>query len=508
MPEVWQKKYYLTISIPTPSTELTSLSRDEKLLIRDRVEPISNPIMNFAEIWQASLGELELTLSKANFTTWFKNTFIANVDNGRAIICVPNTFTKAWLEKKYHESVIKALRNATNNEVREATYRVEVKNTTVLSSLAPTHTEVMQDKTDGLNFHDAGMSEEAAGDSALNPRYTFEGFVVGKTNELAHAAAMAVATQPGKTYNPLFIYGGSGLGKTHLLHAVGNHLAQKFQDIKILYVTCERFTNDFIQAVRGGRGKEFKDFYRNVDVLMVDDIQFIGGKESTQEEFFHTFNALHQANKQLVLTSDRAPKDIQALENRLQTRMEWGMMTDISAPDFETRVAILNAKLHEKSINLDSDVQRYIAGTVQSNVRELEGALNKILAYHQFKNITPTLDSVQSLLQSYIPSMPKRNITPRRLLEIVTAYFDLTLDELLSKNREQRLAFPRQIAMYLLRSEAKCSFPAIGEHVGGRDHTTAMHACSKISELLKADEQLKQDLSLIREKLYACKTAE
>lgn len=457
--------------------------------------------MDNNEIWRAALGELELTLSKANFTTWFKNTYVASFDNTRAVIAVPNTFTKAWLEKKYHESIVRSLRNVTQANIREVTYRVEVRNTTPLQQFADqietTHI-VAEDTPQETNPN----QPQQTNDVGLNPRYKFDSFVVGKTNELAHAAAMAVSAKPGDVYNPLFIYGGSGLGKTHLLQAVGHHLMENNNQIKILYVTCEKFTNDFIQAVRGGRGKDFKDIYRNVDVLLMDDIQFIAGKESTQEEFFHTFNTLHQNNKQIVITSDRSPKDIQGLENRLLSRFEWGMITDVSSPDFETRVAILEAKTRDKNLQLSSEILRYVAGTVQLNVRELEGALNKIVAYHQFKNTSPSLESVQSLLQSFVPNVPKRNITPRRLIEIVTAYYDLTLDEIMGKSREQRLAFPRQIAMYLLREEGKCSFPSIGDHVGGRDHTTAMHACSKISDLLKTDEQLRRDINLIREKLY------
>jgi len=457
--------------------------------------------MDNNEIWRAALGELELTLSKANFTTWFKNTYVASFDNTRAVIAVPNTFTKAWLEKKYHESIVRSLRNVTQANIREVTYRVEVRNTTPLQQFADqietTHI-VAEDTPQETNPN----QPQQTNDVGLNPRYKFDSFVVGKTNELAHAAAMAVSAKPGDVYNPLFIYGGSGLGKTHLLQAVGHHLMENNNQIKILYVTCEKFTNDFIQAVRGGRGKDFKDIYRNVDVLLMDDIQFIAGKESTQEEFFHTFNTLHQNNKQIVITSDRSPKDIQGLENRLLSRFEWGMITDVSSPDFETRVAILEAKTRDKNLQLSSEILRYVAGTVQLNVRELEGALNKIVAYHQFKNTSPSLESVQSLLQSFVPNVPKRNITPRRLIEIVTAYYDLTLDEIMGKSREQRLAFPRQIAMYLLREEGKCSFPSIGDHVGGRDHTTAMHACSKISDLLKTDELLRRDINLIREKLY------
>jgi len=343
---------------------------------------------------------------------------------------------------------------------------------------------------------------EGVGSIGLNPRYTFESFVVGKTNELAHASAMAVSASPGLTYNPLFIFGGVGLGKTHLLQAIGHHVLKDKPNAKILYVTCERFTNDFIQSVRGGRGKEFKDTYRNLDVLLLDDIQFIAGKDSTQEEFFNTFNTLHQLNKQIVITSDRSAKDIPGLEARIVSRVEWGMTADISSPDFETRVAILQGKSNEKNYKLSMDILRYIAGTIQSNVRELEGALNKVIAYHQFKSAEPTMESVQNLLQSFVPNIPKRNITPRKLLEIVTAYYDIRMEELLGKSREQRLAYPRQIAMYLLREEAKCSFPAIGKQIGSRDHTTAMHACNKINGLLKKDEQLQRDLNIMREKLY------
>ncbi|MFZ2804738.1 MAG: chromosomal replication initiator protein DnaA [Patescibacteria group bacterium] len=460
--------------------------------------------MDLNETWQATLGELELTLSKANFTTWFKNTFISSLENGRVVISVPNTFTKAWLEKKYHEPIVKALRNVTSNGVREVTYRVEVRNTTPLQQFADQIESNHQvEEAESFRVADPSSSVPSHTDIGLNPRYIFPSFVVGKANELAHAAAMAVAAKPGEAYNPLYIYGGSGLGKTHLLQAIGHHVLESNPNAKVLYVTSERFTNEFIQAVRGGRGKEFKDMYRNVDVLLIDDIQFIAGKESTQEELFHTFNTLHQNNKQLVISSDRAPKDIQSLETRMLTRFEWGMITDVSAPDFETRVAILEAKAREKNIQLNPEILRYIAGTVQMNVRELEGALNKIIAYHQFKNTPATMESVQSLLQSFVPNAPKRTITPRRLIEIVVGYYDLSLEEILGKSREQRLAYPRQIAMYLLREEAKCSFPAIGTQLGGRDHTTAMHACSKISGLVKTDETLRRDIAMLREKLYA-----
>ena len=459
--------------------------------------------MDLQEMWQATLGELELTLSKANFTTWFKNTFISSYDNNRIVISVPNTFTKAWLEKKYHEPIVRALRNVTSNAVREVTYRVEVRNTTQLAQFAEQAETTRPAFSEPSTDFSQQNSQAPVSDVGLNPRYRFDAFIVGKSTELAHAAAMSAAANPGKSYNPLYIYGESGLGKTHLLQAIGHHILASKPDSKVMYVTCERFTNEFINAVRGGRGKEFKETYRNVDVLLVDDIQFLTGREGTQDEFFHTFNTLQQLDKQMVFSSDRSPKDIQGLEPRLRTRFEWGMTCDVSSPDFETRVAILEAKSRERRVDLGNEILRYIAGTIQMNVRELEGALNKILAYHQFKNTTATMESVQTLLQSFVPNMPKRTITPRRLIEIVVGYYDLSLEEILGQSREQRLAYPRQIAMYLLREEAKCSFPAIGTHLGGRDHTTAMHACGKINTLLKTNEQLKRDIGLIREKLYA-----
>jgi len=459
--------------------------------------------MDLQALWQVALGELELTLSKANFTTWFKNTFISCFENGKIVVAVPNTFTKAWLEKKYHDAIARALRNATNQNVREVTYRVEVKNTTVL----PLEHLVAELENAAPSREIHAETSEPVNDLGLNPRYVFQNFVVGKNNELAHAACMAVAAEPGKVYNPLFLYGGVGMGKTHLLQAIGQHVLQLKPTARVRYVTCERFTNEFINSVRHGRASEFKDMYRNVDVLLIDDIQFLTGKEGTQEEFFHTFNALHQNNKQIVIASDRPPKEIQTLENRMLSRLEWGMIADITKPDFETRVAILQSKARDKNHPLSTEILHAIAGNIQSNVRELEGALNKIIAYHQFKNIQPTLASVQILLQSFIPQVCKRNVTPRHLLEIIGTYYEVPMDQLLGKSRERRFAFPRQVAMYLLREEIKCSFPAIGEHLGSRDHTTAMHACDKIGGLVVNDEQLRRDLSLLRERLYSEATA-
>jgi len=456
--------------------------------------------MNTEELWQAALGELELKLSKANFTTWFKNTFVISLESGDVIVGVPNTFTKAWLEKKYHKDITASIQNLASVPVKGVVYRVETRQS------APQPIPAEEEVFDVPAFSETESSATTSGgseDPSLNPKYIFTSFVVGKQNELAHAAAQAVAAQPGDVYNPLFIYGGVGLGKTHLLQAIGHERVKQHPNTRVLYVTCEKFTNDFIHAVRTGHAKEFKDAYRNVDVLLVDDIQFITGKEGTQEEFFHTFNALHQENKQIVISSDRPPKAIPALENRLLSRFEWGMMADVGSPDFETRIAILEAKSREKSYLLDREILHHVATIVQSNIRELEGALNKIIAFHQFKNIDPTIDSVKPMLASFQPAKSRKNITPKQLIQTVAAYYDIAIEEVLSKSREKRLAFPRQIIMYIMREEMKSSYPQIGQELGGRDHTTAMHAYDKISNILEEDEKLQHDLELIKQRLYA-----
>ncbi|KKR57239.1 MAG: chromosomal replication initiator protein DnaA [Candidatus Uhrbacteria bacterium GW2011_GWE2_40_58] len=464
--------------------------------------------MNTNELWQAVLGELELTLSKANFTTWFKNTFIVSFeDDGIVVVGVPNLFTHAWLEKKYHKQIIQSLQNLTENKIKNVTYRVETHQ--VEPQIVPTQetitTEIEETPytyTNQRATYPSPSNGFRSGEFSLNGKYTFSSFVVGKQSELAHAAAQAVSNQPGGVYNPLFIYGGVGLGKTHLLQAVGNELLRKNPSTRILYVTCERFTNDYINAVRSGQAREFKNRYRTVDVLLVDDIQFITGKEGTQEEFFHTFNQLYQNNKQIIISSDRPPKAIPTLEKRLISRFECGMMADVGSPDFETRVAILDLKCKEKAFHLSREILHHVATIVQSNVRELEGALNKIIAFHQFKNISPSVDTIKPILSSFSPQNTKKNVTPRHLIHTVAQYFEIKTDDLLGKSREKRLAFPRQIVMYLMREEMKASYPSIGTELGGRDHTTAMHAYDKITNCLEEDEKLQHDLELIKQQLY------
>lgn len=454
---------------------------------------------NKDKIWEKTLGELELLISKANFTTWFKNTFIADIENNDVVIGVPNAFTKVWLEKKYHEQILSALENVLSKNNLQIIYRVITKDKS---------TNISQEniKESAPQIENAAKNNRPHTDVVtkfgLNSQYTFESFVVGPGNELAQAAAHAAAGQPGAIYNPLFIYGGVGLGKTHLVQAVGNYILTKDPSKKVLYINSEKFTNDFIFAIKSGQTDKFKQTYRNVDVLLIDDIQFIAGKEQTQEEFFHTFNALHQNNKQIVISSDRPPKAIREIENRLISRFEWGMIADISAPDFETRVAILQIKAQEKKYKLDKEIINYVAETIQENIRELEGALNRIIAFHQLNNTTPTLDSVKSILGGISANHKRAGLTPKKLLHSVSIFYDISIESLLGSSRKKELVIPRQIAMFLMREELKASYPNIGQEIGGRDHTTAMHACIKVSTLMESDDKIKNDILVLRQKIY------
>jgi len=445
--------------------------------------------MNNDQLWQAVLGEIELNLSKANFTTWFKNTFISSFEEEKIIIGVPNTFTKAWLEKKYYKEILEALKNINNKEIKEIYFKVETKKTGIVESLFK--------KTKKEEFTNGNTPVNRFG---LNARYNFTGFIVGKGNELAHAACQAVAANPGRAYNPLFIYGGVGLGKTHLIQAIGHEISKTTD--KILYVTCEKFTNDYIQSVRNGKAKEFKDQYRNVDLLIVDDIQFMAGKDGTQEEFFHTFNELHQINKQIVITSDRPPKSIPALEKRLLSRFEWGMIADITQPDVETRIAILEAKCREKNYPLNDQILNYIANSIQNNIRELEGALTRLIAFYEFNNTTPTLESAKNVLSGLMSSFQSKSASPKTIVDAVSKFYDVDIKDITGKSRKKELVKPRQITMYLMREESNTSFPTIGQEIGGRDHTTAMHACTKIGKEVQTNEKTKQEIDSIKQLIY------
>ena len=452
---------------------------------------------NYEKEWQSVLGELELLISRANFTTWFQNTFILENNDQEVVIGVPNAFTKVWLEKKYHQSISKALTNVLAKSNLQVVYRVSNKENLPNTSKKTSNSQ--KTKTEGVNnFNEPKIFNKFG----INPKYTFQNFIVGPGNELAQAAAVAAAQKPGELYNPLFIYGGVGLGKTHLVQAVGNYILAKDSQKRILYINSEKFTNDFIYAIKNGRTEQFKQNYRDIDVLLIDDIQFIAGKEQTQEEFFHTFNALHQNNKQIVISSDRPPKAIPAIESRLISRFEWGMIADISFPDLETRMAILEVKCQEKNCTLDKKIITFVAENIQNNIRELEGALNRIIAFHQLNNTKPTLESVRSILSGISANPKKAGLTVKKLLTVIIDFYGISLVDLLGASRKKELVVPRQIAMFLMREELKASYPNIGQGLGGRDHTTAMHACLKITRIIEEDEKIKNDVAVLRQKVY------
>ncbi len=440
--------------------------------------------MDAQEIWQAALGELEVTLSKANFTTWFKGTRILDKDDKKIIIGVPNNFTKEWLRNKYHPQILVTLKKFLP-DLREIDYRIVSLPPPTLTMAAPPPTE-----------------EDTAPTTAFNPKYTFDSFVVGNNNRLAHAASIAVAEKPGETYNPLFIYGGVGLGKTHLMQAIGNEIQRRHPSKKVLCIPCEKFTNEFVGAISSGKMNQFKNTYRSIDVLLVDDIQFLSHKEGTQEEFFHTFNALHQANRQIVVTSDRIHTAIPDLEDRLSSRFGWGMVADVRPPNLETRLAILRTKCQEKKFNLEDEVLDYIARHILSNIRELEGALTRIESHCSLYNTQPSLDCVTGVLEDVINSTRTKSINQDHIFRAITKFFNISLDDLLCARRNKELVYPRQITMYLMRHEMNLSFPHIGRELGGKDHTTIMHGCNKIAKELAKNTVLQQDLTNIKEVLY------
>lgn len=451
--------------------------------------------MNNQQLWQAMLGSLEITLSKGNFNTWFKNTGIIEKGDDYIIVGVPSTFTLEWIKNKFHTVLLKSLKSL-SPEIREIKYHIgslkvdENKQGSLLqqTQVSPKNSVVYKESSPSFT-------------SNLNKQYTFETFITGQNSDLAYAASEAVSKNPGAQYNPLFIYGGVGLGKTHLMHAVGNKLIAKNPRMMVLYATSEKFTNDFIASIQQKKQEQFKDFYRQVDMLLIDDVQFIAGKEQTQEAFFHTFNELRDKGKQIILTADRLPKDIPAIEQRLVSRFEWGMVADIGVPNLETRIAILKTKLAKQNVSLDSEIINYIAENVSNNVRELEGALNKIIVYQQIEREPINIDKVKELLVSIINSK-RRTVSIKRIAESVAGFYSVTVDDLIKQSRRKEYVKPRQAAMYLIRKELNSSYPSIGDFFGGRDHTTVMHGVEKMEKAVKSEEQIKQELELILEKIY------
>lgn len=449
--------------------------------------------MTNEEIWQTVLAQIQLNISQANFATWFKNTEIASVKDGRITVSVPNSFVKEWLENKYNKTIFKILYSL-SEEIKEVKYIIGKSKLKILQK-----TPVILPETDQLEFQEFKIDKE----TNLNPRYVFDSFVVGPFNELPHAAAIAVSKNPGYVYNPLFIYGGVGLGKTHILQAIGNEVIKNFKNKKVNYVPSEKFTSEVVSSIRDHKMEEFKSKYRAIDVLIIDDIQFLAGKEKTQEEFFNIFNVLYESNKQIILSSDRPPKAINALAERLRSRFEGGMIADISIPDFETRVAILKTKTREKKVDFSEEVYQYIASTIQKNIRELEGVLNRLIVYQKLNNQIPDLEITKNLLKDVLSS-PLKVVTPKKIIQVVADFYDLKEKDLLISSRKKEIVRPRQIAMYLLRTELKNSFPCIGRRFNGKDHTTAIHSYKKILNEIEKDKRFAEEIELIKERVLSC----
>lgn len=453
--------------------------------------------MDIQDTWQAALSEIELSITRANFVTWFKNSFPVKKENGVVIIACHNGFTKEWLENRYHKIILKALRNI-DQDIKTIEYVIQPSGKKLEHKIVRKPTVVAEPDIAPLDL--GGITVDR--DTNLNTRYTFDAFIVGSHNELAHAAARAIAENPGIKYNPLFIYGGVGLGKTHLMHAIGNDVKKRFGEKKrIKYVTSEQFSEDLVDAIRKQKMNEFKQTYRSFDVLLIDDVQFFAGKDKLQEELFHTFNDLHTKNKQIVFSSDRPPKAIPSIEDRLRSRFEGGMIADISMPDLATRIAILKAKLIQKQANLDDKTLEVVAFTVQKNIRELEGALNRILTYTVIKGKEPSSKEVETIL-SELAHPNTKNITTKSITKAIIDYYDITEEGLLKQSRAKELVKPRQVLMFLLREILKLSYPTIGDKLGGRDHTTVIHACEKIEKALEYDMQLSQEINALKEKIY------
>ena len=453
-------------------------------------------------VWAAALGEIQLGVTKANFETWFKDTTILSEEDGQYCVAVPNAFAREWLENKYRPQVRQALQHIVGHTVDVKFVTAPAGSGSGRGGGGP---------KPGIPAVQAavpapqGASErrEMAVPAVLNPRYSFSTFVVGSNNRLAHAAALSVAERPGHSYNPLFVYGGSGLGKTHLMHAIGNAVQARHPRKRVAYATSEKFTNEFINAIKAQKMDEFRERYRRIDVLLIDDIQFIAGKESTQDEFFHTFNSIHEEGKQIVLSSDRPPKAIASLEERLRSRFEWGLIADISPPDLETRIAILRAKAEAQSVPIPPPVIDYLAQRIVSNIRELEGALTRVVAHATLNAVPVTTELAQQMLQHILQSPKRPALSPEKIVEIVARYYQVPVEQLRGKARDKQIVLPRQVAMYLMREETEAPLLRIGAALGGRDHSTVLHGCEKIEREMQESDDFRREVSSLREMLYA-----
>lgn len=451
-------------------------------------------------LWQAVLGEIELTVSRGHYVTWFKNTRLLRNEKDLVVIGVQNVFVKQQLERKFNQLVCDVLKKNGINPSR-VEYKID-------SGAAQTkkHDEepvvlTNPSKTAANQPKPVRSSLSHTYRQGLNEKYTFESFIVGSGNELAYAACQAIAQSPGSKYNPLFLYGGVGIGKTHLIQAVGNTVRKNNPGAHVVYVSTEQFVQEFLDAIRYKKNTDFAGYYRSADVLIVDDMQFIAGKEKTQEEFFHTFNALHQANKQIIISSDKPPKEIPTLEERLRSRFAWGMSIDMQIPDFETRCAIVQTKASEHQTTLSQPVVEFLANLIKTNIRELEGALNQLLAFCEMRGLEPDVSIATNLLGSG-KTRPK-HLSAKQVVERTAKHFQVPIEELLGPKRDKDIVLPRQIAMYMLRSELHLSFPKIARELGRKDHTTAIHSVEKIEKESVLDPDIKAAVSEIKERLYA-----
>lgn len=453
--------------------------------------------MDNNELWQSILAQMQLYISKANFATWFQNTEIISKEGGKIIISVPNAFSKEWLSNKYYKLILKTMRDVEpDNTVKELEFTI---NPQSLKSLVVK--KVVEDEKineDQLKFEEFKVNKE----TNLNPRYVFENFVVGSFNELAYAACLAISENPGYTYNPLFIYGGVGLGKTHLIQAVGNKITNNLKKKRVKYIPSEKFVSNIVSAIRSKSMEAFKESLSPIDVLIVDDVQFFAGKNKSQEEFFHIFNSLYEKNKQIILSSDRQPNAIPELEERLRSRFEGGMIADVSLPDYETRLVILKTKLQDKNLKLSDDILEYIASNIKKNIRELEGALNSLLIYYKTSNKAPDMETVKKLLRGLVFS-PFNVANYKKIIEVVARFYNLEEKSLFNETRRKEIVKPRQIAMFLLRKELKYSFPAIARKFGGKDHTTVIYAYKKILREVEENNKLTEELNLIKQRVYS-----
>lgn len=447
--------------------------------------------MTKENIWETTLAQIQLEISEANFKTWFKGTSISTISKNKATICVPNAFVKEWIHNKYHKIILKALKK-NNKDIRDINYNI---------TSAPVIDTKKEGKVENINqmvFQELSVDYE----TGLNPKYTFDSFIIGPFNELAHAAGFAVSENPGNIYNPLFLYSKTGLGKTHLLQAVGNKIKDSGKKKRVLYIPAQKFISEIISAIRNNKMEDFKQQYKDVDVLIIDDVQFLSGKEKTQEEFFHTFNELYEKNKQIILSSDRHPKSISSLTDRLRSRFEGGMIADIDYPDTDTRAAILKMKAQEKGFNIPENVCYYVAENIKKSIRELEGALNKLIIHEQITKIPITLENTKKIIKD-ISQLSNITFSFNNLLKTISTFYDISEKEITGSSRKKEIVKARQIIIYFLRKDLNYSYPYIAKKIGGKDHTTIIYSYSKIEKELEKNIELKEEISYIKETLLS-----